>query len=104
MYASLGRRDDALVHLKAAMAHPESQSHFHHAQFTIASAYARLGMKADAVEWLHRAADNGMANYPLFRDDPNMRPLHGDPAYETFMSGLKQQFDRYSQLVHAASS
>ena len=69
------------AHLNAAAAHPESQSHFHHAQFTIACAYARLGRKAEAVDWLRRTGENGMPNYPLFRNDPNLRSLQGDRAY-----------------------
>jgi tetratricopeptide (TPR) repeat protein len=101
MYAALGRSSEALQHIQAATAHPESRSHFHHAQFSIASAYARLGRKAEAVDWLRRTAENGMPNYPLFRNDPNLRTLQGDPAYEALITRLKQQFASYSQLVHA---
>ena len=81
-------------------ASPGSRSHFHHAQFTIACAYARLGRKADAVEWLRRTAENGMPNYPLFRNDPNLRGLQGDPGYERLMATLERQFVAYGRLVH----
>jgi len=101
LYATLGRPREALRHLQAAAARPGSQSHFHHAQFTIACAYARLGGKGDAVQWLERAADNGMPNYPLFRDDPNLQALRGDPGYEALMTKLRQQFEAYAQLVRA---
>ncbi len=101
MYAALGRPDQALVRLRAAAAKPISRSHFHHAQFTIACAYARLGRKADAVGWLERAADNGLPNYPLFRNDPNLKSLQGDAAYEEFMRRLKGQYEQYAALVHA---
>jgi serine/threonine-protein kinase len=101
MFAALGRSKEALAQIDSATSRPDSRSHFHHAQFTIASAYARLRRKADAVEWLRRAAENGMPNYPLFRNDPNLKTLQGDPGYEALMSRLKQQFATYGELVHA---
>ncbi|MGH7709828.1 MAG: TPR end-of-group domain-containing protein, partial [Gemmatimonadaceae bacterium] len=69
--------------------------------FSIACAYARLGRKADAVEWLRHAAENGMPNYPLFRNDPNLRSLQGDAAYESFMAGLQRQFEANQRVVRA---
>jgi serine/threonine-protein kinase len=101
MYAALGRNSEALQQIRSASAHPESRSHFHHAQFTIACTYSLLGRKADAVEWLRRTAEGGMPNYPLFRHDPNLRSLQGDPVYEALMSRLNDQFARYTELVHA---
>jgi tetratricopeptide (TPR) repeat protein len=99
LYASMGRSGDALSHLTLAMGAPDSRSHFHHAQFTIACTYARLGRKRDAVEWLRRTANNGMPNYPLFRNDPNLRGLQGDPEYENLMTDLRRQFDANARLV-----
>jgi tetratricopeptide (TPR) repeat protein len=99
LHAALGQTKEAVAHLEAVIARPESRSHFHHAQFTIASAYARLGRKADAVEWLRRTAANGMPNYPLFRNDPNLRGLQGDPEYEAFMTELQKTFEANQRLV-----
>ncbi|MGH7561837.1 MAG: TPR end-of-group domain-containing protein, partial [Gemmatimonadales bacterium] len=99
---ALGRSKEALAYLADAIARPQGRSHFHHAQFTIACAYARLGRKTDAVEWLRRTAGNGMPNYPLFRSDPNLRGLQGDPDYERFMTALERQFEANRRLVHAA--
>jgi tetratricopeptide (TPR) repeat protein len=99
LHASLGQADRALAHLRAAIARPAGRSHFHHAQFTIACAYARLGRQSDAVEWLRRTAENGMPNYPLFRNDPNLRALRGYPEYERLMTTLEQQFESHRQLV-----
>ena len=104
LYAAMGREKESLASIASAKAQPgNSRSHFHHAQFTIACAYARLGRKADAVEWLRRTAENGSPNYPLFRNDPNLRSLQGDPGYEGLMAGLEREFQRYGQLVRAAS-
>ncbi len=102
LHATLGHSKEALDHLAAAMARPASASHFHHAQFTIACAYARLGQNADAVMWLTRAAENGMPNYPLFRHDPNLKTLQGTPEYERFMADLERQFEANAKLVHQA--
>jgi len=100
LYAALGREEESLASIRAAIARPASRSHFHHAQFTIACAYARLGRKADAVEWLRRTAENGMPNYPLFRNDPNLRSLQGDGGYERLMAALERQFVAHRRLVH----
>ena len=100
LYAALGREQESLASIQAAIARNNSRSHFHHAQFSIASAYARLGRKADAVEWLRRAAENGLPNYPLFRNDPSLRGLQGDAGYERLMTTLERQFVAYGKLVH----
>jgi serine/threonine-protein kinase len=100
LYAALGRETESLASIQAAIARAASRSHFHHAQFSIACAYARLGRKADAVEWLRRTAENGMPNYPLFRNDPNLAGLQGDPGYERLMAVLERQFVTHGRLVH----
>ena len=99
LHATLGQKAEAEIHLAAATERPESASHFHHAQFTIACAYARLGKKAEAVDWLRRTAENGMPNYPLFRNDPNLRALQGDTGYEALMTRLEQQHQEFRRLV-----
>jgi serine/threonine-protein kinase len=100
LYASLGQSRESLAQINSAIARSGSRSHFHHAQFTIACAHARLGRKAEAVAWLRKAAENGMPNYPLFRNDPNLAGLQSDPGYESFMAGLERQFETYGRLVH----
>jgi serine/threonine-protein kinase len=99
IFATLGKREEALAQIASVMARPGGGSHFHHAQVTLAFAYARLGQKADAVEWLKQASENGMPNYPLFRNDPNLRSLQGDPGYEALMARLQKQHEGYRRLV-----
>jgi len=103
LHASLGHESEALAHLATAAANPEvgGLSHFHHAQFSVACAYARLGMTAEAVDWLRQTAANGMPNYPLFRNDPNLRSLQGDAAYEALMSELQGQYEAWGRLVRS---
>jgi eukaryotic-like serine/threonine-protein kinase len=48
----------------------QDTSHFHHAEYNIASAYAILGNKRQALEWLKKTADDGFPCYPLFETDP----------------------------------
>jgi len=100
VYATLGREEESLASVQAAIARSGSRSHFHHAQLSIACAYARMGRKADAVEWLRRTAENGLPNYPLFRNDPNLRGLQGDAGYERLMAALERQFAANGKLVH----
>jgi tetratricopeptide (TPR) repeat protein len=100
LYAALGRERESLESIQAAITRSGSRSHFHHAQFSIACAYARLGRRADAVDWLRRTAENGMPNYPLFRNDPNLRGLQGDAGYERLMAALERQFAANQKLVH----
>jgi eukaryotic-like serine/threonine-protein kinase len=104
LYAALGREKESLASIAAATTRRGGRSHFHHAQFSIACAYARLGRKDDAVEWLRRTAENGMPNYPLFRNDPNLHSLQGDAAYERLMATLERQFAANGTLVHAEPS
>ena len=101
LYAALGHEKESLASLEDAIARRAGRSHFHHAQFTIACAYARLGRKADAVEWLRRTAENGMPNYPLFRNDPNLQGLQQDAGYERLMAALERQFVVNGRLMHA---
>ena len=98
-YAALGDSARALAAIASAAQPPSGRSHFHHAQFNIAAAYARLGRNREAVEWLGRTAANGLPNYPLFRHDPSFRNLQGDPDYEALMQTLERQFARHRAMV-----
>jgi serine/threonine-protein kinase len=99
LLAMQGKSLDALRQIGLAIARRNTRSHFHHAQFTIACTYARLGRKADAVEWLRKTAENGMPNLPLFRNDPNLSSLQGDVEYERLMASLGTEWERRRKLV-----
>jgi serine/threonine protein kinase/tetratricopeptide (TPR) repeat protein len=70
-------------------------SHYHHTEYAIGTTYALIGKKAAAVQWLERAAAHGLPCYPLFRDDPGLASLRGDPAFEALLSRLKSQWEGY---------
>jgi tetratricopeptide (TPR) repeat protein len=70
-------------------------SHYHHTEYAIGSAYALIGKKAAAIQWLERAAAHRLPCYPLFRDDPNLAGLRGDPEYQAFITRLRSQWEGY---------
>ncbi|HET9513422.1 MAG TPA: tetratricopeptide repeat protein, partial [Gemmatimonadales bacterium] len=98
LLAQLGRATEALTRIQTVRS-GRVRSHFHHAQFNIACAYARLGQAREAVEALRATADNGLPNYPLFRDDPNLQSLKGNPEYEQLLGRLKTDWERRRLLV-----
>jgi serine/threonine-protein kinase len=74
-------------------------SHFHHAAYNIASAYAEMGDRVAAIRWLHRTAEEGFPCYPLFAKDPTLDPLRNDPSFTDFMAELKQRWERFRAMV-----
>jgi serine/threonine protein kinase len=73
--------------------------HFHHTAYYIACAYAHMGNKSAALEWIREAADSGFACYPLFERDPNFETLHDDPRWRTMMSEFRETWDGYRKLT-----
>jgi hypothetical protein len=74
-------------------------SHFHHAAYNIAGAYALMGDHTAAIRWLRRTADEGFPCYPLFAADRTLDPLRNDPQFIQFMAELKQRWDRFRAMV-----
>ena len=73
----------------------EGNSHFHHATYNIATAYALMGRKADAIAWLERTAREGMPCYPLFEKDPFLKSLRGDVRFEAVLADTKAQWEGF---------
>jgi len=94
LYAIEGKRKEAEQSSELAFRLGKDDDHFHHAAFILAATSAEMGKTREAVTWLKRVAESGMPNYPLFHDNPSMRKLHGDPAYEQFMAQLKIRWDQ----------
>src|SRR2546427_280826 len=69
--------------------------HFHHSASRIASAYAVLGRPGLAVQWLRRAADDGLPCYPCFATDPDLDRIRNEPGFVAFMKELKAQWEQY---------
>jgi TolB-like protein/DNA-binding winged helix-turn-helix (wHTH) protein/lipoprotein NlpI len=96
LYATENKPQKAEQEIQIAAKLGKNNDHFHHAAFILAAACAEMGKPHEAVAWLKRVAEGGMPNYPLFRDNPSMTKLHGNPEYEQFMARLKL---RWEQLV-----
>lgn len=73
--------------------------HFHHAAYNIACAYAILGKAKPALEYLQKAADDGLPCYPLFANDENLDRIRGDSEFIALLAKMKQQWDRYNATL-----
>jgi len=94
LLAAQGRRREAEEQIRVAIRAGEGKSHFHHAAYNIASAYALMGRKGEALQWLRRTAEEGLPCYPLFVKDPNLDKLRGDPEFKTFLEEMRTQWER----------
>jgi tetratricopeptide (TPR) repeat protein len=84
-----GRRAEAVERIEASVEHGKDLGHFHHMMHHIACALALLGDAEAAVNWLERAADDGLPCYPLFATDPSLQRLQGFSAYEQLLARLR---------------
>ena len=73
----------------------EGNSHFHHAAYNIATAYALMGREPEAVDWLERAAGEGMPCYPLFEKDPFSRVCAGTLGLRPLLDRTKSQWEGF---------
>jgi hypothetical protein len=93
--AGVGRKKEAEEQIQIAIQFGHGVSHFHHAEYLIASAYALMGNSKAAMEWLKKAAEDGFPCYPLYNKDPNLKNIKNDPAFISFMQKLKKQCESY---------
>jgi tetratricopeptide (TPR) repeat protein len=98
LLARLGRRAESEAAIRQAMT-GESTSHFHHAAFNIASAYALMGRSDDALRWLERTASDGMPAYSLFANDPTLASLRTDPRFVKFLAAERERHERLTAIV-----
>jgi hypothetical protein len=76
------------------------------AQFNVATAFAVLGRRDEAVRWLQQTADNGMPAYELFVNDPHLASLKGHAGYLSLLQrerpsyeARKAVYDRWSRYT-----
>ena len=74
-------------------------SNYQNTEYAIASAYALMGNRADALKWLQRTVDDGFPCYPMFERDPNLHDLRQDPPFIAFMAKLKEQWEHYKATL-----
>jgi len=47
------------------------------------------------MAWLRRASEDGFPCYPLFRSDPLLSGLRGDPEFEAFLAEHEAKWERW---------
>ncbi len=97
--ARRGQRAGVTQQIAVAVARGSGLSHFHHAEYNIATAYALQGDHARALAWLRRTADDGLPCYPLFAGDPYLDGLRRDPQFVAFLARLKAQWENYKATL-----
>jgi eukaryotic-like serine/threonine-protein kinase len=99
LLARLGRTADAEKEINAAIPKGPTASHFHHAEFMIASAYSLLGKADESRIWLERMANNGMPNYELIAADPSLANARAAPAFRVFLARERARNERLRMIL-----
>jgi DNA-binding winged helix-turn-helix (wHTH) protein/TolB-like protein len=99
LLAKEGRKEDTEAQIRIAIERGESKDHFHHAEYDIGSAYALMSQTQRAVEWLRRAATEGLPCYPLFAHDPNLNGIRDDPGFRSFLEGLRREWENLNATL-----
>jgi TolB-like protein/tRNA A-37 threonylcarbamoyl transferase component Bud32/Flp pilus assembly protein TadD len=99
LFARLGRRSEAEREIRAAIPDGPTASHFHHAEFMIASAYSLLGNAEQSGRWLDRMANDGMPNYVLLARDPSLANARLAPAFQSFLSRERARHDVLKSIL-----
>jgi DNA-binding winged helix-turn-helix (wHTH) protein len=94
-----GRGQEAEEAINRAAGMGTGFGHFHHTAYNIASAYAALNKKDEAVEWLEFATDNGFPNYTYIKLDPNLDNLRNHQPFNELLSTLRRQWDHFKTIA-----
>jgi serine/threonine protein kinase/Flp pilus assembly protein TadD len=93
IHAKAGRRREAEAAMARAIELGRNFGHFHHTAYNIASAYALLGDREQAIRLLEDAADNGFPCYPLFATDVQLDGLRKDPRFIALLARLERDWE-----------
>ena len=99
MLAKAGRRREAEAAIAQSLELGRTFGHFHHTAYNIASAYAMLGEREQAIRWLQDAADNGFPCYPLYAGDKQLDGLRADPRFTAFLAKLRQDWEERKRTL-----
>jgi tetratricopeptide (TPR) repeat protein len=102
LYASRGEARKAEQAARRSLK-GKSLFHTHHTWHCAAAAYATIGKLIEATGLLRKAARFGLPNYPAFRDDPFLTPLHAYPPFLRLMADLKREWSSYQREFGALS-
>jgi TolB-like protein/DNA-binding winged helix-turn-helix (wHTH) protein/Tfp pilus assembly protein PilF len=93
--ADAGDARKAEAKIREALAKGKGFHHFHHIAYAVASAYALLDRREEAVHYLRAVADDGFPCYPLFEQDSNLDHLRNDPGFLSFLAEQKKQWEYF---------
>jgi serine/threonine protein kinase len=93
LLAADGKKEKAEEEIRLAIRVGQGRFHFHHAEYNIASAYALMGDRRSALQWLRKTAEDRLACYPLFEGDPNLKNLRTDPDFQKFLGEMKSLWE-----------
>jgi TolB-like protein/DNA-binding winged helix-turn-helix (wHTH) protein/tetratricopeptide (TPR) repeat protein len=83
--------------IREAIAKGKGYQHFHHITYAVASAYALLDRREEALQYLRLVADDGFPCYPLFEHDSNLDHLRNDPVFLSFLAEQKKQWEYFRE-------
>jgi len=101
IWAKRGEKRKAEQLIRRALTGGKPVLHTHQMIHNAAAVYGVLGKPAQAITLSRKAIATGLPNYPLFRDDPNLQPLHNQPAFARMMGDLKETVRRLPQRIRA---
>jgi TolB-like protein/DNA-binding winged helix-turn-helix (wHTH) protein/tetratricopeptide (TPR) repeat protein len=81
--------------IREAIAKGRGYQTFHHVTYAVASAYALLNKREQALQYLRLTADDGFPCYPLFEQDSNLAHLRNDPGFLSFLAEQKKQWEYF---------
>ncbi|MFH1763332.1 MAG: hypothetical protein ABIF09_03980 [Gemmatimonadota bacterium] len=62
----------------------------------VAAAFALLGEKKEALDWLEHAVNHGFINYPLLSEgDPWLENIRGEERFKELMVGVKREWETF---------
>lgn len=100
MLCAAGRVEEARQQLSPRVLGISSADH--DMSYWTASAYALLGERDLAFEWLERSIALGNENAAWFKADPNLASLQNDPRFLGLMQQIAEQNERLDELrLHA---
>lgn len=95
LWALRGERKKAEAFAAKSLKPMKAFLHTHHLWHNAAGAYALIGKPSQAIALLRRAGAQGLPNYPAFRDDPLLKPLHSEPAFRRLLRKLQKEWEGY---------
>jgi TolB-like protein/DNA-binding winged helix-turn-helix (wHTH) protein/cytochrome c-type biogenesis protein CcmH/NrfG len=98
LYGDAGETALAERSIEAAVQKGKDFGHFHHAAYTIGTAYALMDRPRDAVRWLRAAAEDGFPCYPFYEQDQSLARVRRDLEFQRLMADLKNRWEHYKAI------